>query len=379
MNNKNAYRTSKTYKKILVFALVWLMLALVLYIIHVHQNMLLFQQNVIGVLYQKDEACAQEYVYSLFETVEDVHITKGKQALEQLGFTEAGIHFIGKNIGFEETSWIGIVLLLGAFGFLFLLVYIMTRQQEKERQALEQEILFLKKNQMEEDYQEKQNQRIQSFIENIAHQMKTPLSRVFSSLDIVEDEINDEQKKMYIEECYVHLESMNILIKKLMDIGKLEAGKVIFRKEKISLRELFSELQDSYTRDASRIKIDIKKELDFYGDDKWLKEAFSNIICNALEADLTERPVEITGTYDENYVKISIRDYGKGLSEKDIPNIFDRFYLPEGVKENHTGIGLNLARLIIEGHNGIVYVYNHSEGGAVFQVLLPVYESLKVR
>ena len=59
-------------------------------------------------------------------------------------------------------------------------------------------------------------------------------------------------------------------------------------------------------------------------------------------------------------------------------NIFDRFYLPEDVKSNHTGIGLNLAKLIVEGHHGSVYVYNHAEGGAVFQVILPIYELLKV-
>ena len=71
-------------------------------------------------------------------------------------------------------------------------------------------------------------------------------------------------------------------------------------------------------------------------------------------------------------------DHGEGLSEKDIPNLFDRFYMPEKKKENHTGIGLNLSKLIFEAHFGTVYVYNHAEGGAVFNVLLPMY-TLKPR
>ena len=104
-----------------------------------------------------------------------------------------------------------------------------------------------------------------------------------------------------------------------------------------------------------------------------------NILSNALEADESTGDVEISCVQGDDYIKLSIRDHGPGLSEKDIPNIFDRFYLPENVKQNHTGIGLNLAKLIVEGHQGSLYVYNHLEDGAVFQIILPVYESLKVR
>ena len=75
---------------------------------------------------------------------------------------------------------------------------------------------------------------------------------------------------------------------------------------------------------------------------------------------------------------MTIKDHGPGLGDKDIPNLFDRFYLPEHVKTTHTGIGLNLAKLIFEGHFGTVYAYNHAEGGAVFHVILPLY-SLKIR
>uniref|UniRef100_UPI00405725AF ATP-binding protein n=1 Tax=Agathobacter sp. TaxID=2021311 RepID=UPI00405725AF len=70
-------------------------------------------------------------------------------------------------------------------------------------------------------------------------------------------------------------------------------------------------------------------------------------------------------------------DYGKGLHEVDIPNIFDRFYQPKETKANHNGIGLNLSKLIREAHQGNVYVYNHANGSAVFRLNLPVYELLK--
>ena len=167
-------------------------------------------------------------------------------------------------------------------------------------------------------------------------------------MDIVEESLIDDTTKHHVEECYRHLDSVNVLIRRLMDIGRLEAGKVIFQKKLLHVKEM-------------------------------LKEAFSNNLVNALEADKSKSRVEISCMKTSDYIKFSIRDHGPGLSEKNIPNIFDRFYLPENVKQNHTGIGLNLAKLIVEGHQGSLYVYNHVDGGAVFQIILPVYESLKVR
>lgn len=228
----------------------------------------------------------------------------------------------------------------------------------------------------EGDYLQEQNQRIQNFVENIAHQIKTPVSRVVTSLDMLEMDMEDAEKQRHIEECYQHMESINILMKKLMNIGRLEAGKVLFHREALFLDELLEDAVHGIRRDLERVAICCPKDMIYYGDYEWLKEAFLNIIKNALEADLLH-PVEVSCEKTQDCVKIAIRDYGKGMHETDIPNIFDRFYQPQETKANHNGIGLNLAKLIIEGHQGMVYAYNHANGGAVFRVNLPIYESLK--
>ena len=72
-------------------------------------------------------------------------------------------------------------------------------------------------------------------------------------------------------------------------------------------------------------------------------------------------------------IKVTVRDRGPGISPQDLPFIFDRFYLPEHVKKSHSGIGLNLAKLIIEKHFGVFHAANHEQGGAVFTIVLPVF------
>ena len=365
---------------------------------HLLHQVLIFQKNMIGVLHQIDEIHVENYIYAMYEPVTQAHVESGMQILKNYGYTEKGIYYIGNAMGIfqNKTMWAMLWILTGIVLFF---VYKLIRIQHQEREMFQNEIDFLKQNQMKEEYLILQNKRVQSFIENIAHQMKTPLSRVYSSLDIVLDmtevhlkagleekqenlevhNLEGRQAKQYIEECYKHLESINGLMKRLMDIGRLEAGKIIFQKERVFVKELLEDIKQSLPEGASRIQISCEEQLEYHGDEKWLKEAFSNILSNSLEADRTSNKIEVVCSRNEDYFKFSIRDHGPGLSEQDIPNIFDRFYLPENVKENHTGIGLNLAKLVIEGHQGSVYAYNHLEGGAVFQVLLPVYDTLKIR
>lgn len=369
---------SRLYTYMVIAGIISLMLIFGMSYMQFVDKVLNYQKNIIGVLSQVDEIHVENYIEAMFEAQTPNQVNFGMEILRDYGYTEMGIHYIGKNMGILEYGYIGAAFWSISIGMLCV-VYKLVKTQWKEIDELKREIYSLKQVQMKEEYVAEQNKRIQSFIENIAHQMKTPLSRVFTSLDIIDSRLKDKNLQHYIEECYQHLDGINALMKRLMDIGRLEAGKIIFQKERLKIRVLLEELKNEIGIKDERVQIDCKENLEYYGDEKWLREAFSNILCNALEADKSKEVVEVSCSQTEDYIKISIRDHGPGLSEKDIPNIFDRFYLPEDVKENHVGIGLNLAKLVLEGHKGSVYVYNHAEGGAVFQVLLPVYDTLKMR
>lgn len=377
---KNKELSQKGYTILLAVGVIGMIVGVFLFCNQIVEKVFQFQQNTIGVLQNEEEITVQNLMEAMFAELSQETIDKGAEALGQYGYTEYGIFYIAKNMGVIKSATITLLFFLLLGVFLFYCYYKMILLQKKEIEILQQENRRLKECQLKDEYISIQNKRMQSFIENIAHQMKTPLSRVFTSLDVLETSLEDATSKVYIEESYQHLDSINVLMRRLMDIGRLEAGKVIFQKEMLDLNRLLEEVKESCGMEQKRVCIVCQNTpIHFFGDEKWLKEALLNIVLNALEADKEKGNVDISCIKGTDHIKITIRDKGPGLSEKDIPNIFDRFYLPEDVKENHTGIGLNLAKLIIEGHQGSVYVYNHAEGGAVFQIILPVYESLKVR
>lgn len=343
-----------------------------------HQAMIV-QKNAIGVLYLEEKERSKDYLYAVFENVSDENLKAAEVALEEYGFTNQGMQYLGNKMRLAECCMP--VFLVAAVMFVIILYALYQRKQMwyLEKQALEAKISELEQTRMQDDYVKEQNRRIQNFIENMAHQIKTPISRVFSSLYIIEDVLEEPEKKDRIHECYAHLDSINLLMKRLMDIGRLEAGKVIFKKEKINLDELMEDVVRSSCENVERVNIifETDMEMTYYGDYELLREAFMNITINAFEHDKSGKPLQIVCACDGEQLRVTVRDHGPGLSEKDIPNLFDRFYTPETMKATHTGIGLNLAKLIFEGHFGSIYVSNHAEGGAVFHVILPLY-SLKV-
>ena len=138
---------------------------------------------------------------------------------------------------------------------------------------------------------------------------------------------------------------------------------------------LFKDCMMLLNPEGNRFALETEGETEqvFYGDYEWLKEAFSNILKNCMEHDKSKNAVQIKLVQRKEHIFIQIRDHGPGIASEDLEHIFDRFYIPEHAKKSHTGIGLNLAELVIKKHFGVIEAYNHENGGAVFSVLLPSY------
>ncbi len=370
--------TQKKYRTLIIAGIVILIISSItgafLMLITVNNRLL----NQIGVYYYEDEEGCREYIAHFFEAgYSSEKVNAGEDALEKYGYTDRGLFYLIRHIGvFKIFTGLIIMQVL----IIAIIIVCMNKAERKRREAEAVQlnrIKELEKLKAQEEYQQEQNRRIQAFIENVAHQIKTPLSRISVSLDIIAGEgLDADEHSRRIEECFSHVDGINQLMKRLMDIGRLEAGKIIFKKEQICMEELFLDIINDFNDSGSfdlQVTFDKAENISFYGDYEWLKEAFSNIVKNAFEHDSSNEPIKIICNREKEYFTISIRDNGTGFREVDIPNLFDRFYLPEETKSNHIGIGLNFAKLIIEGHFGSIHARNHEEGGAVFDILLPVY------
>lgn len=204
----------------------------------------------------------------------------------------------------------------------------------------------------------KQNESILTSVSDISHQLKTPLTSIQILLDNITETPNMDEttKRKFLLEISKQIKGMNFLILALLKLSRLDAGAVEFTSEKVDLEKLIEDVLSNLDIliDVKQLKIvkNIKSSPYITGDYSWNKEAILNIIKNAIEH--TDSGKNVTITLDENnvYSYIKIKDEGEGIPENELKHIFDRFYKTQNTKENSMGIGLALAKSIIEKQNG---------------------------
>jgi len=326
---------------------------------------------VIGKLYEEDRTLAEkaaEYFYSSDLTKE--HLEQGYLAMKEFGYTKQGMS-LAKTYDLRVYRSTGIVL---AVLFAILLGMLrLQRQQNKtelfaEKERLKEELWH--SNRGEQTLLKAKQNTLQTYVENVAHQVRTPLTNAMLNIALVYDKQSESDQKM-LDECTYHMERVNKLMERLLKIGRLEAGKVELAKEKEDVAKLLTGLA---RQDPERVKTELSK-VELYFDYAWLYEAFSCLIENCLDHVGAECVVQIRLSATENLAIITLEDNGAGFREEDIPYLFERFYSSEKLKATgHYGIGLNLAKLVVEQHFGKLSAYNRPEGGAGFRIELPRYK-----
>lgn len=208
-------------------------------------------------------------------------------------------------------------------------------------------------------------------ISDISHQLRTPLTTINMQVSFLQDrDITEQDRNIYLKNINVHLRRIDWLIASLLKISKLDAGTIKLKKEEIGLDELIEKSIESLL-----IPIEIKEQMISYiayGNEKlkcdinWSIEAISNIVKNCMEHTDIGGKLLIMGEENPIYTKITIQDNGIGISDVDLPHIFERFYKGKNSDNNSVGIGLALAKMIIQRQNGSLKAENAREGGAKF-------------
>lgn len=212
----------------------------------------------------------------------------------------------------------------------------------------------------ESEISKKDKENIKVAVEDISHQLKTPLTSITIMLDNLKynPDINEETRQKFIFEIGKQINWINWLIISLLKLSKLDANVVQFYNEKINLKsfinEIINNLEIPIEIKNQNIIIDGDEKTSFKGDYKWQQEAITNIIKNCVEHNIEGGSIYIE--YEENslFTKIVIRDEGEGISKEDLKHIFERFYKGKNSSENSVGIGLALAKTIIEKNTGMI-------------------------
>lgn len=229
------------------------------------------------------------------------------------------------------------------------------------------------KNSMELLQEEKEN--LKNILSDISHQLKTPLTSLitFNELILYGNIKNEDIQKDCLIKSNRQLERMEFLIKNLLKMARLEVSAVDFHKQNYNLvstiQESIEELRGVFKDKIDDINLEFnEKEIEFYYDVNWMKEAIINLLKNSLEHS-EDKPIKVRLEKNRIFTSIVIRDSGTGIKSEDIPNIFKRFYRGQKANSNSIGIGLFISKSIIEKHNGSITCRSRYGYGTEFEII----------
>lgn len=210
-------------------------------------------------------------------------------------------------------------------------------------------------------------------VADISHQLKTPLSSISIMLDnIIENpKMSFDKRNEYLKKSQNQIMVINNLIVNLLKVSKMDAGVIKFKSESINVKEVLDNIKELLIVNLElkniNLNISCRNSINIIGDYTWEMEALKNIIKNAIDASSNESDIDINVKENNFYVLVTIKDYGKGMTKEEQKHIFERFYkLNED--SNSFGIGLNLAKMIIENDNGIISVESKINEGTSFTI-----------
>lgn len=225
-------------------------------------------------------------------------------------------------------------------------------------------------------------QESKELISNISHDLKTPLTAIKGYTEGILDGVadTDEKREKYLKTIYTKANDMTMLVDELSLYTKLDTNTIPYNFVSVNLNQYFVDCISELSLDLEVKNIDLgyfnyaSHEITIVMDPEQIKRVISNIVGNAVKyMDKRRGIINIRIHEEEDYVVIEIEDNGKGIAEKDIPNIFDRFYRTDASRNSATGgtgLGLAIAKKIMEEHNGNIWAKSKENMGTTIYLQL---------
>lgn len=219
----------------------------------------------------------------------------------------------------------------------------------------------------------KKYQLQRDFIANVSHDFKTPLSVIRSYSEAVNDGLVDESAtKKYAGEIIKEVDRLNALVMDLLQLSKLQDGGYSLSKQFFNLQSLVHECVNQFNPliDKKNISITISVEpVEIFGDRKYLQRVLYNFIDNALKFSPEDGKIEIYTTRADTSLKLSIKDYGSGIEQHLLADIWDKYY--KNSQSGGMGLGLPICREILKLHGFEYGVKSSKEYGTEFYFIIP--------
>lgn len=213
----------------------------------------------------------------------------------------------------------------------------------------------------------------------IAHEFKTPLTAIVGAATTLQTQGEQKKRnattdKMLLEEIVASSGRLNNLFENLLDMERIESGATHLNHEWFSLVELVRHVITLQEKMLSEHTIDIKMEdepLYYCGDFSLLEHALSNVILNSAHYSPKRSKITITVSKNSDSLNIAVADEGKGIPGQYKANLFEKFYRIPGTPSGGLGLGLSIAKNLVELHRGSIKITDNSSGGSTFTLALP--------
>lgn len=227
----------------------------------------------------------------------------------------------------------------------------------------------------------REKEQMKELISDISHQTRIPIANMKLYGEFLETEPLSEKGREFLTHLEGQTEKLEFLIQSMVKMSRLETGVIQIRREPEDLRatlvEALAEAVPQAAKKEIELSVDCEESLMLSHDRKWTREAVFNVLDNAVKYTDTGGKIHVSMTRQEMFTKISVKDTGKGIAEDRQAQIFTRFYRePEVHGENGVGIGLYLARKILELQGGYIEVRSRAGEGAEFCLYLPNVETV---
>lgn len=218
----------------------------------------------------------------------------------------------------------------------------------------------------------KDKENLQKSLSDISHQLKTPLTSIIVMVDNIldDDDMPLEIRREFLNDIKHNTNTISFLVQSLLKLSKLDAEAVKFRYEQVEVKSIVDECIKNTAVMAEILGVRLETDCNdifLNCDKKWLCEAVTNIIKNCIEHSHNGN-IKITADQNKLYTKISIKDNGNGITKEDLPHIFERFYKGKNSSDDSVGIGLSLAKTIIEKQGGYISVSSELNKGSEFVI-----------
>lgn len=363
------------------------------------RKMIIHDYGVAGYLFNHEDA-TELSAFTAVKSLDD--ITSGSNILASIGYDEStSIQLLPAVLSYRNRTMLCLSFLLFLiFGTVYIFLFFYLYRQHKAIQKAENSIReFLDGNTMSriESVQtgdwysffhevnelssilsahaenEKQTKEfLQDIISDVSHQIKTPLSALKMYQEIIDSRCADtETVSSFSQKSLREIKRIEDVVYTLLKLAQLDAGIIQMQKTQENISVLMQDILERFElwaeREEKKIILSGNSDITFYCDALWVSEAVGNIVKNALEHTTVGGHIVVRWEQTPLLTQIIVEDNGKGIHPEDLYNIFKRFYRSRFSQDIHgIGLGLPLAKTIVESHGGTISVTSKIDVGTTF-------------